>query len=326
MNYYDLTLDVASQQTQGVLEAKYGDTARAIRFFFRENGSPWYGGSSLQVIFTAIKADGKILYNACRQENGAWIYDFTPQTAACPGLMRCEMRILERDKLLTSPRFDIQVSDTLYHDGDAVDSTSEATALKTVGNEMTALMQSIRQSLDQGAFQGEKGEAGQDGLTPHIGENGNWYLGSQDTGVYARGEGWEKLTSFSLAREDACHIVTIDRDDQGLPFRCQKLLLKARTASPTSTSFAGWVEINGNGSYNSGALGFQLSYVSYAAYARMQNDILYEKKACAVLYGSSSVLRLLGTELQDFHQIQLSGYGSEENVFFGEFELWGVRA
>lgn len=32
------------------------------------------------------------------------------------------------------------------------------------------------------------GEPGKDGITPHIGENGNWYLGETDTGVKARGE------------------------------------------------------------------------------------------------------------------------------------------
>lgn len=34
---------------------------------------------------------------------------------------------------------------------------------------------------------GEKGEDGQDGTTPHIGGNGNWYLGERDTGVQAQG-------------------------------------------------------------------------------------------------------------------------------------------
>lgn len=29
---------------------------------------------------------------------------------------------------------------------------------------------------------------GKDGITPHIGPNGNWFLGSTDTGVKARGE------------------------------------------------------------------------------------------------------------------------------------------
>ena len=35
--------------------------------------------------------------------------------------------------------------------------------------------------------QGEKGESGADGLTPFIGENGNWWIGDTDTGVCAYG-------------------------------------------------------------------------------------------------------------------------------------------
>lgn len=34
---------------------------------------------------------------------------------------------------------------------------------------------------------GEKGEQGDPGITPHIDENGNWFLGEEDTGVPARG-------------------------------------------------------------------------------------------------------------------------------------------
>ena len=34
---------------------------------------------------------------------------------------------------------------------------------------------------------GEKGEAGKDGNTPYIGENGNWWIGTTDTGVKAAG-------------------------------------------------------------------------------------------------------------------------------------------
>ena len=32
-----------------------------------------------------------------------------------------------------------------------------------------------------------KGKDGEDGITPHIGENGNWYLGDTDTGKPSRG-------------------------------------------------------------------------------------------------------------------------------------------
>lgn len=35
---------------------------------------------------------------------------------------------------------------------------------------------------------GAKGEPGKDGLTPHIGTNGNWFIGATDTGISAQGE------------------------------------------------------------------------------------------------------------------------------------------
>ena len=36
-------------------------------------------------------------------------------------------------------------------------------------------------------FKGEAGPAGTDGVTPHIGQNGNWWVGNTDLGVLARG-------------------------------------------------------------------------------------------------------------------------------------------
>lgn len=35
---------------------------------------------------------------------------------------------------------------------------------------------------------GSKGAAGADGVTPHIGTNGNWWIGDTDTGVLARSD------------------------------------------------------------------------------------------------------------------------------------------
>ena len=45
----------------------------------------------------------------------------------------------------------------------------------------------IRTTGDNGK-DGEDGEDGNDGLTPHIGENGNWWIGDTDTGIKAQGE------------------------------------------------------------------------------------------------------------------------------------------
>ena len=35
---------------------------------------------------------------------------------------------------------------------------------------------------------GPQGQPGEDGLTPFIGDNGNWWIGEKDTGVSAKGE------------------------------------------------------------------------------------------------------------------------------------------
>lgn len=38
---------------------------------------------------------------------------------------------------------------------------------------------------------GAKGSPGDDGITPHIGSNGNWYIGDTDTGIKAQGPAYE---------------------------------------------------------------------------------------------------------------------------------------
>ena len=45
-----------------------------------------------------------------------------------------------------------------------------------------------------------KGAAGTDGTTPHIGANGNWYIGDTDTGVSAEGRGLPAVTSADAGK------------------------------------------------------------------------------------------------------------------------------
>ncbi|WP_411686591.1 BapA/Bap/LapF family prefix-like domain-containing protein [Acinetobacter pseudolwoffii] len=51
-----------------------------------------------------------------------------------------------------------------------------------------------------------EGEAGQDGLTPHIGANGNWFIGETDTGIKAQGDagsnGTDGKSAYDLAVEN----------------------------------------------------------------------------------------------------------------------------
>lgn len=50
---------------------------------------------------------------------------------------------------------------------------------------------------------GDKGDKGDTGLTPHIGENGNWWIGTTDTGVKATSESEEGIFSHLLVNGNA---------------------------------------------------------------------------------------------------------------------------
>lgn len=51
-----------------------------------------------------------------------------------------------------------------------------------------AVNTALAQAKASGEFDGQDGEPGKDGTTPHIGDNGNWYIGDTDTGRPSRGE------------------------------------------------------------------------------------------------------------------------------------------
>lgn len=318
----DLTLDVTSTEVQGYIMVKYGDTARRLRLRFQKNGEPWVPGEGARGVFTAIKADSKILYNPCTYDNGVFVYDFTPQTTSCTGQMRCELRIFLGDMLVVSPRFDMEVVDTVYHEGDKLDSTSEAIALRSIADDMTALMQTIEDSLANGDFVGEQGKPGADGTTPHIGENGNWFLGTEDTGVNARnGASWELLNRFSIAEEDAVNLVVMDSDSKGNPFACREICVKTATSAPAdkkSSNFSGHISINGGVHPNANG------YLNSSAHAMYVNAYFVEVCGGVFRVTYSSRQSTVATEESAIREFRLNS-PAEDNVFYGDFEIWGVR-
>lgn len=56
-----------------------------------------------------------------------------------------------------------------------------------------------------------QGPAGENGITPHIGENSHWYLGTFDTGVSAKGPKGEDGRAFSIAKTYPS-IISMDTD------------------------------------------------------------------------------------------------------------------
>ncbi|MGM9522960.1 MAG: BppU family phage baseplate upper protein, partial [Faecousia sp.] len=156
---FHISLDIHESNAQAALRIKKGDTARRILITLTENGKPYEISRDCKAVFTARKPDGHLLYNACTVQGNRIIYALTAQTAAVAGEVRCELRLYGADSaLITSPRFLLLVDDTVYSDGDLVESSAEFSELTQMVNKVETLKTEIEEALKNGDFKGETGE------------------------------------------------------------------------------------------------------------------------------------------------------------------------
>ena len=156
---YKINLELHEVGSQLTLTAKAYDTARQIRCTFTDNGRPYVITDDCFAVFTAKKADGNILFNATHIDGNVVHYDFTVNTVNASGVLECEMRLYNGNgKLITSPRFSILVDDTVYHDGDVIESASEYTALTMLMDMVVSTLGEIPSPVLYGMAQNLSGE------------------------------------------------------------------------------------------------------------------------------------------------------------------------
>ena len=83
----------------------------------------------------------------------------------------------------------IEVPDELSELKDDADHRTVTDKEKQTWNgklDSSKLQEAVNEALTQAKASGEFD--GQDGITPHIGVNGNWYIGKTDTGIQSRGQ------------------------------------------------------------------------------------------------------------------------------------------
>lgn len=162
MNSFNkISLDVQDHGSNVLLKAKRGDTGRLLYITLMDGRKPYAITSECYAVFTAKKADGTILFNNCSIIDNLIIYEFTPQTTAAVGKAECEIKIYgAENKLLTSARFTLMVEDTVYNEGDEVESTSEVAALTKLVSEATTLIHDVEDKLANGEFIGPQGISG----------------------------------------------------------------------------------------------------------------------------------------------------------------------
>ena len=141
---FRISLDIHEVNSQVTLHVKKGDSARQILIALTEGGRPYRISEDCMAVFTAKKPDETILYNGCEIQGNRILYAMTPQTCTAVGAMKCEIRVYGAGgELITSPRFTILVDDTVYSDGDVVDSASEFSALTALVVQAKELVESL---------------------------------------------------------------------------------------------------------------------------------------------------------------------------------------
>ena len=173
-SFYKISLDIHDHGSHVSPNAKRGDTGRLLYITLMDGRKPYTITNECRAVFTAKKADGKILFNECSIIGNTICYAFTPQTTSAVGKAECEIKLYgAKDKLLTSARFSLMVEDTVYNEGDEVESEKEVTALTALISETNTLIADVRQELNNGGLKGDKGDKGDRGEVGPQGPKGN---------------------------------------------------------------------------------------------------------------------------------------------------------
>lgn len=153
MNYsdYRFSLDVQQIGSQVFMSVKVGDTSRRLIISLTDGHEPYDITEGCVAVFAAVKADGNVIFNNCTIDGNSIVYEFTEQTVAAEGSMRCEIQLYGGDEsLLCSPNFTIAVLPSQV--GGNVESLTEVNTLTGLINGAVALIAEVNADLESGAF------------------------------------------------------------------------------------------------------------------------------------------------------------------------------
>ena len=153
MNYVDyrFSLDVQERGSQVFLTVKQGDTNRRLIINMTEGHEPYTIVEGCTAVLAGTKSDGNVIFNNAVIEGNNIIYDFTEQTVAAVGSMKCEVRLYMEGRKLCSPNFTISVLPDAVSDAQ-IQSLTEVNTLTGLINEATALIEDVNEALESGAF------------------------------------------------------------------------------------------------------------------------------------------------------------------------------
>ena len=184
MNYanYRITLEVQETGSNLILRMKKGDTGRKLYITLTDGGLPYRITPDCFAVFTAVKPDGHIVFNECDLEGNTIVYPVKAQTVACCGTVRSEIRVYGADgMLLTSACFTLMVDDTVYTEGDDIESSDDFSALSKLLTELQDLKKELEDLIASGGGGGGSGGGGTPGAPGKDGKDGATFTPAVDT-------------------------------------------------------------------------------------------------------------------------------------------------
>lgn len=190
---YRFTLDMHTAQSQVSLPIVLHDTARKLYISLADGGKIYHIASGCLAVIRIDRPTGTYIEQFCPiEDNTNIVYDFAQytNTAIVEGLHECEVTLYGLDgRIITTTRFSMVVSARVVNKDDIEITDEDWTIIDSVAVEEARRQEKFRQAMEdvQEAIEGID-EAIKEVAAPEIGENGNWFIGGEDTGVQAQGK------------------------------------------------------------------------------------------------------------------------------------------
>ncbi|MGM9643002.1 MAG: collagen-like protein [Eubacteriales bacterium] len=194
---YRFTLDMHVAQSQVSLPIVLHDTKRKLYVSLADGGKLYHIADGCLAVIRIDRPTGTYIEQFCPiEDNTNIVFDFEQHTntAIVEGLHECEVTLYGLDGgVLTTARFSMVVSARVVNSDDIEITEDDWTLIDSVAVEEAKRQETFSQTMeDVKEAIASIDEAIDEIVPPTIGENGNWFVRGEDTGVQAQGIQGEK--------------------------------------------------------------------------------------------------------------------------------------
>ena len=190
---YRFTLDMHMAQSQVSLPIVLNDTARQFYISLADGGKIYHIADGCLAVLRIERPTGTYIEQFCPiEDNTNIVYDFAlnTNTAIIEGLHECEVTLYGPDGgVVTTARFTMVVDARVVNSDNIIVTDASWTMIDNIAVEEAKRQDGFKKAVAdvEAAIDGID-DAINEIVPPRIGENGNWFVRGEDTGVQAQGK------------------------------------------------------------------------------------------------------------------------------------------